>query len=101
MSRTSSTATESKIIGGPSWFPPSERAGGERGSSGLPAKGQIRRTQSDPVPIVELCAFDPLAVDLHPVRGPEVDDPVRRTLLTELSVAPRDVGVGELDVALT
>src|SRR5438874_10418356 len=38
-----------------------------------------------------------LAVDLHPVRRPEVDDPVGRALLAHLGVASRNVRVGELD----
>ena len=35
-----------------------------------------------------------------PVRRAEVDDPVRRLLLAQLRMAPRDVRVGELDVAV-
>src|SRR5437588_1597115 len=65
------------------------------------SKGQVRRAECDRVAGVELRPFDALAVDLHAVGRAEVDHPVRRALLPNLRMAPRDVGVGELDVAVT
>src|SRR2546421_9594794 len=64
------------------------------------SKGQVRRAECDRVAGVELRPLDALAVDLHAVGRAEVDHPVRRALLPDLRMAPRDIGVGELDVAV-
>src|SRR5205823_14549188 len=60
----------------------------------------LGKTERNRVPLAELRPFDALAVDLHPVRRAEVDDPVRRALLPQLGVAPRHVRVRELDVTV-
>ena len=52
------------------------------------------------VAVLELRALDARPLHLDAVRRVEVDDPVRRALLPDLGVPPRDVRVGELDVAV-
>src|SRR5215208_2725 len=113
-SRTSSTATEPEItiphgaspFGGTSRFPRTPSTGPLRGrtlrvSFRVTAEGQLRRPDRDRVAVAELRPLDPLAVDLHAVRRPEVDDPIGGALLSELRVAAGGVRVVELDVAVT
>src|SRR5690349_6140755 len=61
---------------------------------------ELRRAERDAVAARELRPPRPAAVDLAPVRRPEVDQPVRRALLPDLGVTARDVRIGDLDVAL-
>src|SRR5262249_50724317 len=84
MSRSSSTAIEAMVMSVP----------------GLPLEDELRRTDGDRIAGAQLRALEAAAVDLRAVRRVEVDDPVRRAFLADLGVAPRDVRVRDLDVAV-
>src|SRR2546426_5696 len=91
--------------GGNSRVPQTPSTGPLRGrtlrvSWGCSRESDLGRAQCDRVPAAELRALHALAVDLDPVRRAEVDDPVRGAFLPQLCVPARDVGVGELDVAV-
>src|SRR2546430_1138620 len=71
-----------------------------RASLRFSVEGDLGRPQRDRVAGAELCALHALAVDLHAVRRAEIDDPVRRALLSHLRVTARHVRVRQLDVAI-
>src|SRR5438105_11878741 len=90
-----STATE-LITGGTFRFPRTPSTGPLRGralraSFPLAVEGDPRRAEHDRVSLAQLRALHALAVDLRSVRRTEIDDPVRRTFLTQLGVTTRDV----------
>src|SRR5207244_791132 len=66
----------------------------------LPPEDELGRADRDPIALTQLRALEAAPVHLHPVRGVEVDRPVRGSLLADLGVLARDVWVGELDVAV-
>src|SRR5712691_1304749 len=100
-----STATDAVITGGTSRFPRTPSTGPLRGralraSRALAVERDLGRPHRDRVAGAELCALHALAVHLHAVRRAEVDDPVRRALLSHLRVTARHVRVRQLDVAV-
>src|SRR5436309_9809075 len=84
MSSASSTAMEASVTA----------------SLGLPPEDELGRAQHDPIALPQLRALLTAPVHLHPVGRVEIDHPVRRALLPHLGVPPRNVRVGELDVAV-
>src|SRR5206468_11560951 len=92
-SRTSSISTVARGLTGP-------LSGRIVLAGETPLEDELRRSERDPVAVLEPGPLGRLAVQLGAVGRVEVDDPEGRALLAELGVTARDVRVLELEVAL-